>query len=238
MCTVTYLPGPGNSFILTSNRDEKELRRKAQPPRKFSLKGQSVFFPKDMEAGGTWIATGKNHFTLCLLNGGFQKHIPDPPYRVSRGLVLLDFFLYRDAAHFASEYDFNRIEPFTLVVLDTSAGLDLVELVWDGKRISATPKDKNLPHIWSSVTLYENEVIAQRRNWFDNWLKESYRFEMKEIMHFHEFGGTGDKMNDLLMNRNNEVLTVSITSIHKSEQGVCMKYKDMTEKKLYSIRII
>ena len=57
-------------------------------------------------------------------------------------------------------------------------------------------------------------------------------------MNFHEFGGTGDKENDLLMNRNNHTLTVSITSIHKTEAGTFMKYKDVEAQKLFNIRII
>lgn len=238
MCTVTFLPCGNNDYILTSNRDEKNVRKKAQPPRKFIHGSFSVFYPKDSEAGGTWIVTGKKHFTLCLLNGAFEKHRPAPPYRKSRGLVVLDFFAFENAAGFAAQYDFSGIEPFTLVILDTSSSLQLHELRWDGQTITLTPKDANAPHIWSSVTLYEDDVIAQRREWFSSWLQTNREFKMEEIIRFHEFGGTGDKANDLLMNRGNEVLTVSITSIAHLHGNMRMHYKDIPQDMSYAIQIL
>lgn len=238
MCTVTFLPCGNADYILTSNRDEKNVRKKAQPPRKFIHGNFSVFYPKDREAGGTWIATGKKHFTLCLLNGAFEKHLHAPPYRKSRGLVVLDFFAFENAEDFATRYDFTGIEPFTLVMLDTSSSLRLHELRWDGQRITLTPKDAGIPHIWSSVTLYEKAVIAQRSEWFSNWLKDRQEFRMDEIICFHEFGGTGDKANDLLMNRGNEVLTVSITSIAHQNGNMRMHYKDIPQDITYSIQIL
>lgn len=238
MCTVTFLPVDENSFILTSNRDEKEWRARAEPPRKFSLNDHSVFFPKDMKAGGTWIATGNTHDTLCLLNGAHEKHTPAASYRKSRGLVLLDFFSYRDVHDFAGHYDFSGIEPFTLVLVNDSGQTTLHELVWDGVLPSLTEKDARVPHIWSSVTLYDREVIDLRRKWFSGWLNSDREWSMAGIMQFHQLGGSGDKHNDLVMNRNNEVLTVSITSIEKTKAGTRMQYKDMVDDKVYTIRII
>lgn len=237
MCTVTFLPS-GNSFILTSNRDEKSWRKKASPPRKFSINNQSVFYPKDLEAGGTWIATANSNFTLCLLNGAFQKHYHQPPYKKSRGLMVLDFFWFNDVSRFSGEYDFTGIEPFTLIIVEAGTELKIHELRWDEKRLHFKEIDGATSHIWSSVTLYDEEIIEQRQQWFRQWLNEKHENEIESIMHFHEFGGTGNKANDLLMNRNNTTLTVSITSIQKSEKDFCMKYKDVTENKLYNIRIM
>lgn len=238
MCTVTFLPVGKNGFILTSNRDEKQWRGKALPPGKFTLNNHAVFYPKDTEAGGTWIATGGASFTLCLLNGGFTRHHHAPPYRRSRGLVLLDFFWYQDVPRFAGEYDFSRIEPFTLLIVDTRAALVLDELVWDGEKVTLTRKRETEPHIWSSVTLYDADVAQERRRWFVDWLAMHKGYRMDEIVRFHRFGGKGDKANDLLMNRNNELLTVSITSIQKSDEGTQMQYHDLAGEKNYSIRII
>jgi uncharacterized protein with NRDE domain len=115
MCTVSFLPKKGNSFILTSNRDEDMLRQTALPFQKYSLNNKSLYYPKDPKAGGTWIATEPNSFTVCLLNGAFKAHTPNPPYNKSRGIVLLDFFKYNNQYDFIKQYDFSNIEPFTLL---------------------------------------------------------------------------------------------------------------------------
>jgi uncharacterized protein with NRDE domain len=238
MCTVTFLPYGVNSFILTSNRDEKSARLKAMPPRKFKINRHSVFYPKDLEAGGTWIATGSNNYTVCLLNGAYVKHPYRPPYKKSRGLMLLDFFEVNDIEKFVSTYDFKGIQPFTLLIVDSTASLGLHELIWDGEKLTHSVKAVNTAHMWSSVTLYDEDVIEKRSSWFQHWLSQNTNYEMENIMNFHEFGGTGDKDNDLKMNRSNETLTVSITSIHKTGTGTFMKYRDLEENKLYNIRII
>lgn len=89
MCTVTYLP-VSTGFVLTQNRDEAPTRS-PQIISKEKRFGTELLFPKDTKAGGTWIATARDGRTACLLNGAFEKHKHEPPYRLSRGLVLLDF---------------------------------------------------------------------------------------------------------------------------------------------------
>jgi len=238
MCTVTFLPEGDNHFILTSNRDEHTLRKKALPPQKYLIDGQTIYFPKDMQAGGTWIATGINNFTLCLMNGAFKKHVWEPPYIKSRGIMLLDFFNFNDVEKFAEEYNFKGIEPFTMLVLDASAKLRLHELRWDGVQTNLIERDATAPHIWSSVSLYEKEVIIHREEWFDEWLKNQTGFTMDSIFKFHQFGGAGDKATDLLMNRNDILMTISITSIQKSDDGIVMKYRDVVADKFYNLRIL
>ncbi len=132
MCTVTYLPLPSAGFVLTSTRDERSIRKAAIPPREYDVHGGMVFYPKDPDAGGTWIASAVSGYSLCLLNGGFKIHESRPPYRLSRGLVLLDFYKYNNVASFRDHYDFKGIEPFTLLILGhPQRSLD--ELRWDGQ---------------------------------------------------------------------------------------------------------
>ena len=100
MCTVTYIPSNKDSYILTSNRDESPQRASAEIPKKYKIFDQDIFFPRDPQAGGTWIASSEENYTLCLLNGAFKKHKWNPPYRMSRGLVLLDFFKYNNTNKF------------------------------------------------------------------------------------------------------------------------------------------
>jgi uncharacterized protein with NRDE domain len=229
MCTVTYLPSENEGFILTSNRDEKLARPSAFLPEFVEINQQSVLAPIDAKAKGTWIATTQ-YQTVCLLNGAFEPHLPKEKYRQSRGWVVLDAFKYSDFSLFLEDYDFSDIEPFTLVMVQHQPRI-LMELVWDGALKTITQKDPNQSYIWSSVTLYPPEVVRQRKQWFEEFLeKKMQRFGESNIIDFHRFGGNGDKKNDILMNRNNEFLTVSITSILADSAEKRMQYFDLVNK--------
>ncbi len=227
MCTVTYLPLNNKSFILTSNRDEGQQRKIALPPEKYTIHGTNVYFPKDMDANGTWFAAAETTFTLCILNGAFERHEHHPPYRLSRGIMLLDFFSYNNVHHFLGQYNFEGIEPFTLLIFEQNTETVIHEIRWDEKQIYYITKDAASPLIWSSAQLYAKQVIRQREQWFDDWLKAKNEFTMQKIIHFHKTGGTGDNNNDLLMNRDGKVFTVSITSIKREEKESIMRYEDM-----------
>ncbi len=231
------MPNGNNKFILTFSRDEQVLRKKAVPPQKYFVDQHAVYYPRDMQAGGTWIAAGAGSFTICLLNGAFQKHIHQPPYSKSRGIMLLDFFKFNDVNVFTDGYDFSGIEPFTLLLLENSNQLRLHELRWDGLSTALNELSPVEPAIWSSVTLYEPEVIAQREEWFREWLKNNDGNNQDAIVKFHETGGVGDKSIDLLMNRDNLLRTLSITSVSNSGEEVIMKYKDIVENYISVVNI-
>ena len=89
MCTVTFIP-VRDEFFITSNRDEKLGRKTAVTPVAYKQDGHYLIYPKDADAGGTWIALKENGDAVVLLNGAFLPHVPLPPYRKSRGLILLD----------------------------------------------------------------------------------------------------------------------------------------------------
>ena len=226
MCTVTFIPKNGNGFILTSNRDEGALRPAALPPKRYSIGNKIIVFPKDTAANGTWIATSSTNFTLCLLNGAFVKHQHTPPYRKSRGIVLLDFFGFTTIDAFLKNYDFQNIEPFTLVIINSESTIKIGELCWDGKQLFYSEKEGNATHIWSSCTLYTPEIKKERERWFKEWLIKNTEPTVEDLLNFHTFGGTGDKQKDILMTRENKVFTVSITSISKIEGSTSIYYKD------------
>lgn len=235
MCFVTYLPHQ-QGFILTSNRDEHVGRPKALPPKKYFIKGQPVFYPQDGLAGGSWIATSSNT-TLCLLNGAFVKHQSQPPYRQSRGLVVLHFFEYNDLNDFIKNYNFTEIEPFTLVVVEQNEQLQLSQIRWDGSTLYHTKLDAHSNHAWSSVTLYSDEVIQERERWFEQWQSQHPFFEGDDVLDFHSFGGNGDAENDLLVNRNNQLRTVSMTQIHKTPEQFLIRYWDRLNDQQFRFRI-
>ena len=226
MCVLTYLPLADGGFVLTHNRDESTARAKAILPCQYWLNGQSVTYPKDPKSGGTWIAASA-HFTLCLLNGAFEKHKPSPPYRQSRGRVILDFFKFNTVLDFIDNYQFAGIEPFTLIIT-TNPTRTLTEVRWNGQEVFVNLKDDSKPYIWSSATLYSAEIRHDRQQWFENWVEQNPRFETCKILQFHHTGGNGDIENDLKMNRNGELQTQCIVQIkHENGQSHEMVYQDL-----------
>jgi Transport and Golgi organisation 2 len=240
MCTVTYLPLHKREFILTSNRDEDVLRKTALPVKEYLIHTRTVFFPKDPQANGTWIAYDVKGYTLCLLNGAYQAHTKKDTYKKSRGLMLLDFYLYNEPEDFANQYDFKGIEPFTLIMAyscsDTEKVL-LYELKWDELKPTLIVHDSSLPQIWSSVTLYSNQIIEQRQQWFNDWLEKNDTYTNDDALFFHHFGGVGSIENDLLINRGTKK-TVSVCCINKNVSHTEIIYEDLIHKKLYKNKVI
>ncbi len=224
MCTVTYLPTP-TGFILTSNRDEALARKKAEVPHTESIAGHTLLFPRDGEALGTWIATADNQRTVCLLNGAFKRHQRNPPYRMSRGLVVLDFFKTDSVSDFHKNYNLKGIEPFTMVIVE---GKELFELRWDGIEKFLKALDPKVPHIHCSATLYLPEVIAMRERWFTNWLKDRKEFKIEDILAFHLFAGEGDEHTQVRMSIMGIVQTVSITCIQSINNRQTMFYSELS----------
>lgn len=234
MCTVTYLPLQNGGFIITSNRDERKARP-TLPPQDYLLHNRSIYFPKDTEAGGTWFAASTD-YTVVLLNGAEHKHSHQPPYRKSRGLIMLDFFSYSSPESYAQQHDFEGIEPFTLVIAHKQSNT-LYQFRWDEKQATLIEKESEQPHIWSSATLYDEETRKQRSIWFDNWLSNNNEFTVENILHFHHFGGTGDMHNDLVMDRGGRVQTVSITSIEYQSESPILYYEDIVNQQLYTTQL-
>ncbi len=234
MCTVSYLPLSRTDYILTSNRDESVERPSALPINQYLIGERTVYFPKDPQAGGTWIATTGDGITLCLLNGGFEPHsiIPGHVYRKSRGQVLLDFFYAENTDAYIGSYDFSNIEPFTLIVIEPMNGLTVLrELRWNGVQLTVTAMDAGEPQIWSSVTLYAEAVRKQRQQWFREWLGRQQAFTQDEILRFHRFAGEGNPNHDLIMQKGNRK-TVSICSIERVEGLTTAVYVDLKKEEM------
>lgn len=218
MCVLTYVPRV-KGFIFTNNRDEDPNRPACIPPKEYTLSGSSLIYPKDPLGGGTWIASGpKAH--LCLLNGGTVNHVKKGNYRQSRGMVILDFQGFEDVHDFYSNYAFDEMEPFTLVVKEK----ELFEIRWDHGSKTFKVLDETKPQIWSSVTLYSSEVIRKRESWFADFISKNPDPLPADILQFHLHGGEGDQQNDLTMNRDEKVKTLGISQIISSQQETKLHY--------------
>jgi len=227
MCTVTFIP-TRKQFILTSNRDEKKARSSASGPAVYPFESGKILFPKDGDAGGTWIAVHENGNAIVFLNGAIHAHKPKPPYKKSRGLILVDLIDSSTPYNSFIAINLNNIEPFTAIIWDDG---HLFECRWDGKQKHYEMIESSEPRIWSSCTLYDAMVIEKRKSWFETWIKKNPDPSQEEILHFHQFTGDGDKHNDLLMNREGNIFTVSITSLAISDVGCLMNHVDFTEQK-------
>ena len=233
MCTVTYIPQGNNHFALTSNRDENQSRATSEVTT--ILKGRDhIMFPVDPVSGGSWIAASASQRVACVLNGAFDKHKHRPPYKRSRGLVLLDYFEWYDYAAFTSGYEFDGIEPFTMVIYEANR---LLELRWDQKEYLTTELEVNQPHIWSSSTLYDQEVRSKRVVWFEEWLQSTNNPQIDDQFDFHQNGGEKDPYNGLVMNREGKVQTVSITGIHKGDSFAELIHQDLIEQRTVHQRL-
>ena len=224
MCTVTYLPLPNNNFILTSNRDETPLR-KTILPKTYVESGAELTYPKDELAGGTWIGISNKNRLVCLLNGEFKKHIRNTYYKMSRGIIVKNILSAEDAVSYIHDFNFDDIEPFTIVLVDWNHQLETYEFVWDGKKKHFT-KLAQEPRIWSSSPLYTDDMKQLRNEWFENWLADNNKFTQEKILEFHKNDTLGSPENSIKMKRS-FLETVSITSIEKNGNNMSMEYLDV-----------
>lgn len=227
MCVVTLLPLPGG-FALTSNRDEHTSRPAALPPQAYTVNQHTLVFPKDPQGGGTWFASSATT-TVCLLNGAFENHQHYPPYKNSRGLVVLDFFDYITPQRFADAYDFGGIEPFTMVIVSHALqALTMHELRWNGQQVYLRNMPTNAPHIWSSVTLYTLSATELRKTYLAQFLSKHPHYTADDLFAFHRTAGDGDPNHDFVMNRPRQgVRTVSVTQVCRTGHERTIRYHEL-----------
>lgn len=233
MCTVSFVPFSKNHFILTSNRDETTARGLASSPVIIEKETYKLVCPVDPLASGTWIAASSYGDMICLLNGAFKRHKHLPPYRKSRGLVVLDYFDLGDPEKFVAEYDLSGIEPFTMVMVSRRNGTQLFELRWDGNDKFFKELDAMKWHTWSSATLYNDALIKKKNEEFEELLSESVqslpiRPETMIDIHLRFLYEDWVKPPE----RVDVVATLSITCAESNSNELKMHYRDLVRKEL------
>lgn len=230
MCTVTLIAKGKNGFVLTSNRDEAPNRTSLKPDI-YTINNTKVLFPKDELSGGTWIGISEKNRVVCVLNGGFKFHERKPKYRLSRGVVANHFMIADDIIQTVNAYNFDDIEPFTIVIVDWNLDLKFYELVWDGtkKHFKELPLE---PKIWSSSTLYSKAMKKERLKWFEDF-KTDNDLDENTLLKFHKTAGKNNDDFGVIMNRG-FVKTTSITQIEKSEDSLIMYYESLVDNTISS----
>jgi hypothetical protein len=229
MCTVSFVHSKGK-IIITSNRDE-QVARPAIEPRNYLVNQKNLFFPKDPKAGGTWFVVDDCSNVLVLLNGAEEKHQWNPPYRRSRGLIVLDLFSSESAISAWETIALENIEPFTIVLFQDQ---QLYQLRWDGHNKTAQNLNSEGNHIWSSSTLYSKEIRDQRRKWFSTFLDTTPELTFEEMFRFHRYTEAENSQHGLIINRNDKLKTLSITQSVIEQNKITVMHHDLIEEKEYS----
>jgi Transport and Golgi organisation 2 len=223
MCTVTYIPC-NNGYYLTSNRDENKNRATSISPLRYTLNEENLIFPKDAEAGGTWIVLKENGDALCLLNGAFKKFVPSNLHTVSRGKIVLQIASAYSMIDEFKKSDLKNTAPFTLVMVQQ---LILIECRWDGQNKKIKYLNANKHYIWSSCTLYNTHQQLCKENQFEKWLQKNNSTNLKEILSFHNQVEFENLENNLVFNKNETYLTVSTTSVVVNNLNTLMHHIDL-----------
>jgi len=227
MCTVTFLPKGKGKFLLTSNRDESPGRH-GSGIQTVQKEKETLYFPEVPQTPGSWICISSSGTVLCLLNGAFGTTPHNRKFPRSRGNVILDFFDYPDTEAYLDGFDPSGLAPFTLIILRSGR---CTKQVWDSDQTYVEQLDTEKPYIWSSSTLYTPPVRAWREALFAEWLEKQTDFTWNGILDFHRSGGAGDQKNGLLMNREDQVKTLSITSVYHQKEQLDFSYFDLIREK-------
>jgi hypothetical protein len=229
MCTVSFVFSKGKT-ILTHNRDEKVARPSAIEPQKYSVNNKNIYFPKDQKAGGTWYAVAESGTILVLLNGADEKHQLKPFYRKSRGLIVLDLISSNSPIDEWNSIDLSDIEPFTIVLFQNKK---LYQLRWNEVEKSTLNLDVNQNHIWSSSTLYPKEIREHRVELFKIFIV-SNEISAEKLFQFHRYTKEDDSENGLIINRNGELKTLSITQTVIQENKIVLSYHDLQNQQEFT----
>lgn len=208
MCTVTYIKF-NDQYFFTSNRDENINRQPALHPQKIVNENFTLYYPEDPIGNGTWFCV-KNNGTICiLLNGAQKKHVSNGPYLKSRGIVLLELIKYQNINFGWEEMNLEKIEPFTVIAF--SNGM-LFQLRWNGTEKESIELNADEAHIWSSATLYSEDIMTERKIWFEAFLKDNdFTIDGNKMLSFHADTQKENTENGLQIRRSNNILTKNIT---------------------------
>jgi uncharacterized protein with NRDE domain len=231
MCTVSFVYA-NNSFLLTSNRDEKITRPSAIEPLIYTANNKKIIYPKDAKAGGTWFVVDEFGNAIILLNGGKFTHVSTGNYRLSRGIIVLELMNSIAIVATWETIDLSNIEPFTLLVLEDKKPY---ELQWSGAEKSTRTLEIDQIYIWSSSTLYAPDIQKERADWFAKFMANNPEVTASTMQHFHKNTAPTDNQNGLIINRDNLYKTLSVTQTIISDQSIVVNHSDLIQNKEFTI---
>ena len=191
MCTVTYIPYQKHGFVLTSGRDEKLERLSEAKIVENRVESHVFLYPQEPESNGTWIGCSSGGIVGCLLNGAFKPYDRTPPYRKSRGLILLEILESFGSKKTMVPEFLDNIEPFTIILVKYFNQIRYVqEFRWDGKNIHTLAIDSETPHLWASAALFHPDTIEEKKENFQTFINRKKQVTPEDLFQVH----LGDKL--------------------------------------------
>ena len=222
MCVVSYI-SHNEGFYFTSNRDIPKNRKIAISPKDYNIKGRNIIFPKDPDAGGSWIAATSEKLG-CVLNAKNKRKINN---NNSRGLLLIDLLQQDDSDKYFIKTNLENIYPFSIIELDTSKKT-LKKFIWNGNNRKIEKLNINKSYLWLSSSIYKSNTINKKSELFNTMLNAE--ISKTYIKEFH----LENQFHDI--NQNN-INTVSITQVSGSLNIEEMSYHDLLNNKQESFLI-
>ena len=171
----------------------------------------------------------KNYLLVIftLISFSISAQVKSTKKKKPKGIIVKNILSADDGVFYINNFDFTVVEPFTLILVDYLDALEAYELVWDGveKYFNKLTQE---PKIWSSSTLYTQDMKEMRKDWFSNWLNKQNGFKQENIIDFHNNDELGTSETSVKMKRE-FVETVSITSVKKEGSKVDISYIDVLE---------
>ena len=151
-------------------------------------------------------------------------------------MVVLESFDFDTIHLFCTHYDFEGIEPCTMLLMEKNTW---IELRWDGEQKHIKVLEGTTPHIWSSCTLYNKEIRQLRENWFSNFLKnlnpQTANPQPQHLWQFHKTPNDVMPENAVLMQRASGPCTVSISQLDFDflSQNINFKYHELESERIH-----
>ena len=147
------------------------------------------------------------------------------------GLIILEIIEADEPLSFFKTLRLDNIEPFTIVLYQS--GL-LHELRWDGNDKHEKALDITGNYIWSSATLYSDEIIEHRENLFDSFIHSAAGSITAATVHDFHASNNGDAENGFVISRQTGMKTFSITQAVVQSDAVNFLHADLLQQKRYT----
>ncbi|MEQ1493809.1 MAG: NRDE family protein [Terricaulis sp.] len=155
MCTLTIWRD-SDRLTVTMNRDDAQNRQELPPEVQHGASGVFIS-PRDVQAGGSWIAANDRGLIACLLT----RYDPAPQGRTSRGDIVLRAMemASAQAAALALSPAPGEYSPFTCLLLDREHS---VRVDWNGAQITRETLPLKALDMLTSSSWQEDDVRARR----------------------------------------------------------------------------
>ena len=226
MCTLTYVP-QANGGLITSNRDEMISRNSSLLIQK-NIGEMKLLMPVDPQSKGTWIGASKRAIAVLLNGGDTTYNFSEYSDKESRGNLIPWFFESNCNSEFYNSKSLSNFAPFTLVMFIQGKETIINELVWSGEHSEHRIHSADTPQIWSSSTLYSNDIKRIKRQLFLNKIQSEKSNYPPLLKSLHLSSPLGLE-NGFRIQRDNGLATISLCQIEWDEQRLTFSFHNLLD---------